>query len=290
MPAQAEIQITASANAMDRLQAEPQSITILRPSPAESKKKITLTNHGDQPVHLTRANCDDSRVTVDALEVEAGRKYEITLTLPAGYQPPAPGATVRLQTDDPNQPAVEVGLRGTPRPPTPAEMLAGRPAPEVEFDTAEGAHVSTVTPDGPLVLVFYASGCPHSKRTLPVLEALRKSQEQRGVRFVAVNMDPRPGAAPPESPAAGPMPLTREQSLAGLRELGVGMDVCFDDEREFGKSQFKITSFPTLVVIAPDGAIAKVHVGALAEQSSASPRGAWSVQDLEELLDRVREQ
>ena len=106
-----------------------------------------------------------------------------------------------------------------------------------------------------MVLKFYTTWCGYCKKSLPKIEEVYQEYKDKGVRFIAVNLD-NPNASR-KSKA-----FTKEQSLAKLDDLGVTFDVVFDPNKEVGKA-FKVSSFPTMFVLDGSGKVANVSMGAI---------------------------
>ncbi len=253
---QPELQIRVTGNALARIDIKPKQVIISRPRDKEYTQTITVTNHGNSPVHLLDATVDDDKLILATKEIEPGQRYQVALTMPAGYKPDAAGKKLIIKLDDSEKPVVTVPIRSTTRPPKPAQLLEGKTAPVVEFTTHGGTKINTADiKDELLVLKFYASWCGYCKKSLPNIEKVHQEYKDKGVRFIAMNLDD------PNSQRKSKA-ITPEQSLAKLKELGVTFDVAFDPTKEFSK-KFKVSSFPTMFIIDKSSKVVKVEMGAI---------------------------
>ena len=73
-------------------------------------KDITITNHQDAPLAITGVEKKGSHFMATLSTVEAGRKYRLRVTVPESVEPGRYLEAVRLQTDDPKHPALQVGV------------------------------------------------------------------------------------------------------------------------------------------------------------------------------------
>src|SRR5262249_8267268 len=75
-----------------------------------AEKDITITNHQVAPLAITGVEKKGSHFTAALSTVEAGRKYRLRVTVPQSVEPGRYLEAVRLQTDDPKQPALQVSV------------------------------------------------------------------------------------------------------------------------------------------------------------------------------------
>jgi len=73
-------------------------------------KSITITNHQTPPLAIKGVEKKGSHFTTALSTVEAGRKYQLQVTVPKSAGPGRYLEAVRLQTDDPKHPIVQVGV------------------------------------------------------------------------------------------------------------------------------------------------------------------------------------
>jgi thiol-disulfide isomerase/thioredoxin len=270
-PKQADLKIRLAGSALARIDTKPAQIIVSRPRPNEFTQKISVTNFGSSPVHLLGATVDDEKLSLETKEVEPGKKYEVAVKMPAGYKPDVAGKTLTLALDDSEKPKVEIPIRGSAKPPRPAQLLEGKTAPVASFTTHGGHKIDTsAINDKALVLKFYATWCGFCKKSLPNIEQVYQEYKDKGVRFIAVCLDD------PNAARKGKA-FTQEQSLAKLKDLGVTFDVAFDPTKEVGKL-FKVSSFPTMFILDGANKVAKVDMGAV--QGSR-------IADFKKELDRI---
>jgi len=98
------------------------------------------------------------------------------------------------------------------------------------------------------VLNFVAPNCGYCKKQVPVLEAIRKEYEAKGVRFVNVTQTMR-------------QEFTNEQVVEVFKGAGSNLEIAPDAGNKVG-GMFKANSYPTMVVVGKDGKVAQVNVGA----------------------------
>lgn len=73
-------------------------------------KSITITNHQASPLAIKEVEKKGSHFTAALSTVEAGRKYQLQVTVPQSVEPGRYLEAVRLQTDDPKHPTLQVGV------------------------------------------------------------------------------------------------------------------------------------------------------------------------------------
>lgn len=141
--------------------------------------------------------------------------------------------------------------------PTPSEIarrpalgMIGKTAPEFSLTLGDGRAIATDNLDDhpATVLDFVAANCGFCRRQIPVLETVRPQYEARGVRFAVVGQTMR-------------KEFTREELEGVLQQLGSHAPLAHDPKNDVGK-KFRVTSYPTLVVLGKDGRIVDVIIGA----------------------------
>ena len=164
---------------------------------------------------------------------------------PAGGQ--GGGGSIRLREASPVQP------RGTP-------LAAGEAAPDFQLGALRGPRVVLGDLRGKVVLLdFWATWCAPCRAAIPELKAL--AREMAGEPFVLIG-------------------ISEERNPRKLEEFALahGMDwrLAWDDLQRVTRALYKVRSFPTYVLIGPDGRILHVQSG-------------WSGRAGRKLQDRVRE-
>jgi len=130
------INITAYANVLPAIEVVPPSVA-LPPTPlaSELKRTVSIINKGTKVMMLSEPTLNASGVDVQLNEVQAGRRYEATLTFPAGFTV-AQGQRMELaiKSNFSNVPVVKVAIAQTPvrtmPPGGPVKMTPG-PAPRL---------------------------------------------------------------------------------------------------------------------------------------------------------------
>ena len=236
---------------------------------APSVHVLKVENHGDKPMRVINASCNDPKVDVVTSEVIAGRKYRVQVRLPANYAIPSTGAGVLIKTNDDESPVLTVSIgqsarRTSPRTnvanrnkpaaprtrkPRPVLETIGKPAPDFDLQTMDGFPVTNRELIGhpATVLNFFAPNCPHCKRQIPKLENVRQQFEPLGIRFVNVSEKMRKDFTP-------------DEVLSVVSELGANAELAIDPGNKVGRS-FKATGYPCLIVIRKNGVIDHVISG-----------------------------
>ena len=80
---------------------------------AQSKKTITITNKGKDPMVIRSMQSSNGlfKVASDVMEVPAGGKATVTITFRAGMRASNQKGTIELITNDPNNPVQVVNLK-----------------------------------------------------------------------------------------------------------------------------------------------------------------------------------
>jgi hypothetical protein len=73
-------------------------------------ESITITNHQAAPLTIKGVEKKGSHFTTTLSTVEAGQKYQLKVTVPQSVGPGRYLEAVRLQTDDPKHPTLQVGV------------------------------------------------------------------------------------------------------------------------------------------------------------------------------------
>lgn len=267
--AQGEIKINTFALVPERLDVNPPSISLTPPrgrsvgAPRVMTKVVQMNNYGARPVQLLGATSSDPTVDVETHTVQPGRRYRILVRLPAGYRPPRGGAAVTLKTSDPQHAQIEVpigrgrrssvakanGSKRRPKKKRPALALIGKACPKFSLETLEGIRVSNAEFEfhPATVLNFFAPNCPFCKRQIPKVEELRSKYEDRGIRFVNISEKMRKTYTP-------------DQVQEAASALGSNLELAIDSGNKIGR-RFKVTGFPCLFIVRPDGVIEHVVAG-----------------------------
>lgn len=257
------IKVYCTAILPKRLDLTPEQIYISTTNTV-NPRTVRFTNNGENPVKILEATSADERLQVAVQEKEAGRNYEIRVTIPTGYQPPANGTEIVLKTDDKETSELKIPVRSTivsrnrqtptarkPQP-KPGEALVGKPAPSITATTYDDKEIRIGAGSEKVqLLAFYASWCGFCKRALPQVEKLHKEYKDKGVDVIAVNLDRPTGRAA----------RTPEQSLAAYKQLDLTMPMTMDPDRKLGLP-YKVGPVPTFYIVGKSGEIEAFHTGA----------------------------
>lgn len=132
----------------------------------------------------------------------------------------------------------------------PATEMIGKSAPEFTLTTLDGKTLASADfgKNAATVLNFVAPNCGFCKKQVPVVEAIRKEYEAKGVRFCNVNQTMR-------------QEFTNEQIVEVFKNAGSNLEIAPDAGNKVGQA-FKATSYPTMVIVGKDGKVAQVNIGA----------------------------
>jgi cytochrome c biogenesis protein CcmG, thiol:disulfide interchange protein DsbE len=119
-------------------------------------------------------------------------------------------------------------------------------APDFELETLDSQTVKLSDLRGRVVLLnFWASWCPPCKAEMPAIQQVYDDYQDRGFVVLAVNATNQD---------------SRENAQAFLAENNLSFPVPLDVLGET-TLRYKVSSFPTTFLIAPDGIIREVVVG-----------------------------
>ncbi|MGB2986115.1 MAG: TlpA disulfide reductase family protein, partial [Phycisphaerae bacterium] len=126
----------------------------------------------------------------------------------------------------------------------PAEEMVGQAAPKFELTTTAGKKVSNEALAGTVtVLDFFSKTCGHCSRQIPRVEQIRKTYEEKGVRFIAVG-------------SGG----TDEEIKEKVDQLGYQGELAIDSNRA-ASSAFKVRGVPSMAILGKTGKVEAVNVG-----------------------------
>jgi len=132
---------------------------------------------------------------------------------------------------------------------------AGRAAPDFKLAGPDGADTLSLTDyRGQWVLLnFWASWCGPCREETPDLQSFYEHNRGRGFTVLAVNQQERPEAA-----------------RKFLDEFGVTYPVALDRSGEVDQAYGVGRGMPISFLVAPDGVIEEVYIGALSEEQFAA--------------------
>lgn len=255
---QPTLDVTCIATLPKRIELRPDKIQITGRARTESVRKVLLTNNGDQPLTIRKVESTDSRLGADYTEIEAGSKYQLSVTIPADYSMPPANTAIVIHTSDDKEaeirlPVVGRALPRAQRQEPPAKSLVGQPAPEAKTVTYGGDEITVGgKQDKVQFLTFYASWCGFCKKALPEIQKLKEKYEDNpDVEFVAINLDDR----------VGRRGRSESETIRHYEEMGLTMPMILDSDKEIGVP-YKVESFPTMVLVGKSGTVESVQVGA----------------------------
>lgn len=104
------LQVQCNLLVSPELEVSPDSLMV-PVAGASSKRPIQIRNNGKTPMQLLSAVCNNSAVTVQLREVEAGKAWTVMVDIPAGYRRAAPeGDTIIIDTDQADKARIKVPL------------------------------------------------------------------------------------------------------------------------------------------------------------------------------------
>jgi thiol-disulfide isomerase/thioredoxin len=260
---QKEITIYARGNVPERIEIQPDSITLSDTHGVQTRgltRVIRITNYSEQPVKVLDAKIDDPSVTLTLSERTPGKAYTVLVQMPPNYEVPASGRNITITLDDDKTPVATVPIRSQrqeiadrSRRKRPAETLVGTPAPGFTLATLNGSTLTTADlEDHVTVLNFFAPNCGFCKKQIPRLETVRQAYAEKGVRFINV------------SQKMGNREYAQADVVSIIDTLGFKGDLAINHDNSVG-GQFKAVSFPTMIVLGKRGTIDAVNVGNLAD-------------------------
>lgn len=252
------VDIICMANYPPRIELQPDTI-VVQPVSRDVVRKVRFRNNGAKLVNLVSAKADDDSLKVETKPIEDGKQYELTITIPANYEPPSgSNPVVLVKTDDEEHPELSLPIRAVKkrtaeRSQRPAELLRGKPAPKQEFSTFdEKKMVLGGKSDKVKVVAFYASWCGFCKRALPKLQKFHDEYKGKNVEMVLINVDDR---------GAGRRARTEQQTLEHYKSMNLSIPMHMDNAKSLAPA-YKVVSYPTTFVIGKNGIIQDVLMGA----------------------------
>ena len=124
-------------------------------------------------------------------------------------------------------------------------ILPGAMAPDFSLTGLDGKSytLSSLTEQGPVVLVFFKISCPVCQFTLPFLERLYQRYGGEGVSFLAVGQD------------------DAKSTSQFLTRYGIGFSTLLDEDHYPVSNAYGLTNVPTLFVIESGNNVRLVGMG-----------------------------
>lgn len=143
----------------------------------------------------------------------------------------------------PNPPA-----GGSTATPAPAPVV-GAPAPNFTLTNLQGEAVSLSDYRGSVVLLnFWATWCGPCEAEMPTLEQRYQTLQNNGFVVLGVNADEG-----------------QPEVQAFVNRLNLSFPIVLDPGNTVN-TLYRVRGYPTTILIAPDGTVARVHVGYLTER------------------------
>ncbi len=263
VPKQPRIEVPVTAYVPARLDLRPETLVLPSSNRNEQKRLIKFTNNGEKPVKVLSASVSDDTIAVEVIERSAGKAYDIKVTIPAGYKTPKDAKIITLVTDDSEKKEINIPIKGRPVKKRPAESLLGTISPTAEFTTRAGVTINTGSKLGKItVLDFFASWCGYCKKQIPQVSTMytEKFKDNPNVQFIGVSADilKTEGVTNPRARTLEQVDGVWAKASSGAFELAL-------DPNGNTKKLFKVSSYPTLMLLNKDGKVEAVHFGAKAD-------------------------
>jgi peroxiredoxin len=122
--------------------------------------------------------------------------------------------------------------------------LVGKPAPEFELEKLDGEMFRLAASRGKIVVLeFWASWCGPCVVSLPQVDQVSRDYADRGVKFVAINMEE-----------------SKEAAAGMLERHKLQLPVALDRDGAVA-AKYRVTVIPQTVVIDPEGKVARHFIG-----------------------------
>lgn len=204
---------------------------------------------GDRP--LIRQIVPDMTAMEEEYEGRTGLDFEISVVAEFQTWTFDEDLSDRLAFTPPDA-TQEVAAFQAPRPPSPAEALAGETAPDFTLALLDGGSLTLSEKRGKeiVILDFWATWCGPCRIAMPVLSEVSKEFADKNVRLYGVNLEEDP-----------------ETIRAYLDKQGLDVTVALDTDHSVA-ALYKVSGIPQTVIVGLDGKVAEVHVGLWAVPSA----------------------
>lgn len=131
------------------------------------------------------------------------------------------------------------------RPPSPADALLGKPAPDFTLALLNGGELklSEKPKDAVYILDFWATWCGPCRTAMPILEGVSGEFADKDVTLFAVNLQETP-----------------DEIKSFLKGEGLDVNVALDTDGEVSEL-YQVTGIPQTVIIGQAGTVQVVHIG-----------------------------
>lgn len=126
VPDRPVLKVQAYAHVPPRIEVVPQKIVINRDNPQNRPRSIRIKNHGTTPIRITSLAASDPRYKLELISPDPDNPsgHRVNVYFPGTtYRPPTYAEVIRIGTDDPEMPLIELRVLpfirkpATPRPP-----------------------------------------------------------------------------------------------------------------------------------------------------------------------------
>jgi len=112
-PQQPELRIPIGGYVRPTLMATPPRVEFGTFAPSEPRKgSVVVNNHGEAAVRVLGVESDVPGLSAQVAEREKGKRFDVNLTLAAGLAPGPIAGTLRVRTDSPRTPVLEIPVKG----------------------------------------------------------------------------------------------------------------------------------------------------------------------------------
>ena len=112
-PERPELRLPLGGYVRPTLMATPPRVEFGTFSPSEPRKgSVVVSNHGAAAVRVLGVDTDVPGLSAQVAEREKGKRFDVDLTLAAGLTPGPIGGTLRVRTDSPRTPVLEIPVEG----------------------------------------------------------------------------------------------------------------------------------------------------------------------------------
>ena len=131
------------------------------------------------------------------------------------------------------------------RPPSPADALLGKPAPDFTLALMDGGELtlSEKADDAVYILDFWATWCGPCRQAMPILEKVANDFADKNVKLFAVNLEE-----------------SAEEITPFLENNGLDISVALDKDGAVSEL-YQVTGIPQTVIVGKDGTVQVVHIG-----------------------------
>ncbi len=248
---EAQIPIACRLFSPPILEVSPESIILGAPPARDMPRIVELRYNGEGEMNILSVTTTDEAVSASVKAPEPGKRYQVTITLPAGLEIAGERPIqVKIATSYDQRPEIIVPITMRTAVPregvrTTAEALVGRAAPQMTVRTTTDGVVALGGGEKVMAVNFWASWGQDSARQLPMINRIAQTYRRRGVEFLLVSVDDM---------------RTHEEIMEKAKQLNVNLPIGLDSDRNVSRT-YGVDRWPALVLIGKHGAIEAVHRG-----------------------------